>query len=163
MASMRSEFARFLEEEMSVNDKIYLLTADIGFGVLDSLRARFPERVINVGSSESLMIGIALGFAYEGRIVVCYTISPFLIYRPFEMLRNYVNHEKTPIKLVGSGRDKDYAHDGITHWAEDDVRIISASFPSIGIHKPSREEFTREYVKGVLYSESPEYLNLMRN
>jgi len=160
---MRSEFAKILEEEMVMNDKIYLLTADIGFGILDSLRARFPERVINVGSSESLMIGIALGFAYEGRIPVCYTISPFLIYRPFEMLRNYVNHEKTPIKLVGTGRDRDYAHDGITHWAEDDVRIISASFPRIGIHKPSREEFTREYVKGILYSDSPEYLNLTRN
>jgi transketolase len=94
-------------EEMTTNSKIYLLTADIGYGILDPLRAKFPDRVINVGSSESLMIGIALGFAYEGRIPICYTITPFLIYRPFEMLRNYVNYEKTPIKLVGCGRDKD--------------------------------------------------------
>jgi transketolase len=158
---MRRVFAAILEEEMAVNNKIYLLTADIGFGVLDSLRARFPDRVINVGSSESLMLGIALGFAYEGRIVICYTITPFLIYRPFEMIRNYINYEKTPIKLVGCGRDKDYPHDGITHWAEDDETIMAASFPYIGVHKPW--EITREYVKGVLYSGLPEYLNLTRN
>jgi len=160
---MRREFAKILEEEMAANNNIFLLTADIGYGVLDSLRARFPQRVMNVGSSENLMIGIALGFAYEGRIVVCYTITPFLLYRPFEMLRNYVNHEKTPIKLVGCGRDKDYPHDGITHWAEDDVQIMSAAFPRIGIHKPAASELTREYVKGILYSDSPEYLNLLRN
>jgi transketolase len=152
-----------LEEEMAEDGRIYLLTADIGFGVLDSLRTRFPDRVINVGSSESLMIGIALGFSYEGRIPLCYTITPFLIYRPFEMLRNYVNHEKTPIKLVGSGRDKDYSHDGITHWAEDDLQIIGASFPNIQVNKPSRSEFTREYLRRILYSKSPEYLNIMRN
>ena len=160
---MRREFVSILMEEMTTNSKIYLLTADIGYGILDPLRAKFPDRVINVGSSESLMIGIALGFAYEGRIPICYTITPFLIYRPFEMLRNYVNYEKTPIKLVGCGRDKDYVHDGITHWAEDDVRIMTASFPNIGIHTPELSELTRDYVKGILYSDSPEYLTLKRN
>ena len=148
---MRRLFAGFLEEEMAADDRIVLLTADIGFGVLDSLRLRFPERVINIGSSES----------YAGKIVVCYTITPFLLYRPFEMLRNYVNYEKVPIKLVGCGRDKDYPHDGITHWAEDDETIVRAAFPNIGFHKP--EELTRECVKGVLYSASPEYLNVRRN
>jgi transketolase len=158
---MRRLFAGFLEEEMAADDRIVLLTADIGFGVLDSLRLRFPGRVINIGSSESLMIGVAIGMTYAGKIVVCYTITPFLLYRPFEMLRNYVNYEKVPIKLVGCGRDKDYPHDGITHWAEDDETIVRAAFPNIGFHKP--EELTRECVKGILYSGSPEYLNVRRN
>ena len=162
LKGMRREFAQFLGEEMAADDRIVLLTADIGFGILDSLRTKYPERIINVGSSESLMIGIAIGFAYEGKIPLCYTITPFLLYRPFEMIRNYVNHEKIPIKLVGSGRDKDYSHDGITHWADDDIRIINASFPFININKPDSSEFTREYLKRILYSESPEYLNLIR-
>jgi transketolase len=162
LKGMRREFAEFLYEEMTVDDRIVLLTADIGFGILDSLRSRFPGRVINIGSSESLMIGVAVGMTYAGKIVICYTITPFLLYRPFEMIRNYVNHEKIPIKLVGSGRDKDYLCDGITHWAEDDVRIMNASFPFININKPDSSEFTREYLKRILYSESPEYLNLIR-
>lgn len=158
----RRDFARLLLEEMALNDKIYLITADIGFGVLDPLRERFPDRVVNVGSSESLMVGIAVAFSYEGRIPICYTITPFLLFRPFEMIRLYVDYERAPVKLVGCGRGKDYAHDGFTHWAEDDVKIVSSAFPSIGIHTPEREELTQALLREILYSPRPEYLNLLR-
>lgn len=160
---MRREFAAFLFDEMATNSKLILLTADIGFGILDKLRERYPDRVINVGSSESLMIGIAVAYTYEGYTVICYTITPFLLYRPFEMIRNYVNHEKLPIKLVGCGRDRDYSHDGITHWAEDDETVVRNCFPAIGFNKPKQEEFTSDYLKRILESGKPEYLNLRRN
>ena len=159
---MRREFVRILGEEMAANEAIVVLTADIGFGVLDPLRQRFASRVFNVGSSESLMIGMAVAFAYEGRIPVCYTITPFLLFRPFEMIRLYVDYERTPVKLVGCGRDKDYAHDGISHWAEDDVKIVSAAFPNIGVHKPAQTGLTQDLVRRILYSSRPEYLNVTR-
>lgn len=160
---MRREFAAYLLDEFAANPKLILLTADIGFGILDTLRERYGERVINIGSSESLMIGIAAGYVYEGWTVICYTITPFLLYRPFEMIRNYVNHEKLNIKLVGCGRDRDYIHDGLTHWAEDDIRIIEASFRAITVYKPETHELTRELVKEILKSSGPCYLNLRRN
>jgi transketolase len=159
---MRREFVRILEGEMASNEKIIVLTADIGFGVLDPLRQRFPGRVVNVGSSESLMIGIAVAYTYEGRIPVCYTITPFLLFRPFEMIRLYVDYERAPVKLVGCGRDKDYAHDGISHWAEDDVKIVTSAFPNIAISKPARSELTQNLVRRILYSPGPEYLNVTR-
>ena len=157
---MRKEFAAFIFHEMQKNDKIRLVTADIGYGILDGLRKSFPDRIINVGSSEMLMIGIAVGLCYEGYLPICYTITPFLLYRPFEMIRNYINHEKLTIKLVGSGRDKDYSHDGITHWAEDDVTIVSNCFPNITIYKPL--QLTEEVVHDILYKQGPCYLNLKR-
>jgi len=158
---MRKIFAEYLFEEMSNNEKIIVITADIGYGVLDDLRKNFSERVINVGSSEMLMIGIAVGLSYEGYIPICYTITPFLLYRPFEMIRNYVNYENLNIKLVGSGRDKDYSHDGFTHWAEDDVEIISNCFKNIQIIKP--EILTKETFGNFINSIQPSYLNLKRN
>ena len=157
---MRKEFAQYLFEEMIKNDKIVIVTADIGYGILDKIRDTFPSRFINVGASEMLMIGIAVGLSYEGLLPICYTITPFLIYRPFEMIRNYVDYEKLNIKLVGSGRDKDYIHDGITHWAEDDTAIISNSFKNISIYKP--EILTSELVKEVINSNKKCYLNLRR-
>jgi transketolase len=158
---MRNIFADMLLNEMKKNDKIIVITADIGYGILDTLRMTYPERVINVGSSEMLMVGIAVGLSYEGFLPICYTITSFLLYRPFEMIRNYINYENLNIKLVGSGRDKDYIHDGITHWAEDDVNIISNCFPNITIYKP--DVLTQELFDEFIEKNTPCYLNLKRN
>lgn len=157
---MRKIFAEYLFEEMEKNEKIIVVTADIGYGILDKLRNKFNERVINVGSSEMLMIGVAVGLCYEGFIPICYTITPFLLYRPFEMIRNYINYENLNIKLVGSGRNQDYIHDGFTHWANDDVDILSNCFKNIKIYKP--EILTKEIFNELLETNVPCYLNLKR-
>jgi transketolase len=154
---MRKEFFKKLLEEMKQNEKIIVVTADIGYGLLDEIRNTFNDRVINTGSSEMLMIGIAVGLSYEGYIPICYTITPFLLYRPFEMLRNYVNYENLNIKLVGSGRDKDYSHDGFTHWSEDDIDIIS-TLKNIKIFKNSIDDYD-EFIN----MNTPCYFNLKRN
>jgi transketolase len=148
-----------LHEAMATDSRIFLLTADLGYGILDDIRRDFPYRAINVGSCEQLMIGMAVGLANSGFTPVCYSITPFLLYRPFEMIRNYVNHEKLNIKLVGSGRDKDYSHDGITHWAEDDLSIMK-NLSNISLFKP--KELTADVFKTFLFSDKPTYLNLSR-
>ena len=157
---MRKEFARLLHQAMDKNSKIYLITADLGYGVLDDIFRDFPERAVNVGASEQLMIGFAVGLAHAGFEPVCYSISSFLLYRPFELIRLYLNHEGARVKLVGSGRDKDYGHDGFTHWAEDDVNIVRAAFPRVRLHKPPR--LTEEIVNEFLTYSGPSYLNLSR-
>ena len=156
---MRKQFAKMLHEAMGADSRIYLLTADLGYGILDDIRRDFPDRAVNVGSCEQLMIGMAVGLANSGFVPVCYSITPFLLYRPFEMIRNYVNHEKVNVKLVGSGRDKDYSHDGITHWAEDDLAIMK-NLSNISLFKP--KELTADVFKTFLFSDKPTYLNLSR-
>jgi transketolase len=156
---MRKQFAKMLHEAMGTDSRIFLLTADLGYGILDDIRRDYPDRAINVGSCEQLMIGMAVGLANSGFIPVCYSITPFLLYRPFEMIRNYVNYEKVNIKLAGTGRDKDYSHDGITHWAEDDMTIMKC-LPNISLFKP--KELTDDVFKYFLFSDKPVYLNLRR-
>lgn len=158
---MRKVFADLLLNEMRQNQKIHLLTADLGFGILDEILRAFPDRSANVGAAEQLLVGAGIGLAQAGKIPVCYSISPFLLYRPFEFLRTYVNHENIPVKLVGSGRDKDYIHDGISHWADDDEKILS-TLPNIKIWKPQSLEELRDGFSCWLYSPSPGYLNLAR-
>lgn len=147
--------------EMVDNDDIVVLTADLGFGLLDQIQNSFPERFHNVGAAEQLMIGAGVGLAEAGKIPVCYSMSSFLLYRPFEFLRNYVNAEYVPVKLIGSGRDKDYSHDGLSHWAHDDEQVLSA-LSNIKIYKPeSIEELERiwpDFINGL----EPAYLNLIR-
>jgi transketolase len=158
---MRKECAHLLLEEMSVNDRIRVVTADLGFGILDHIRNAYPDRFYNVGAAEQLMIGVAVGMAENGLIPVCYSMSSFLLYRPFEFLRNYVDYEGVNVKLLGSGRDKDYSHDGISHWAHDDEKVLRA-LPNIEVYKPgSLEELDMNFDQWI-NSAKPGYLNLTR-
>lgn len=158
---MRKECAQLLLDEMSVNDRIRVVTADLGFGILDHVRNAYPDRFYNVGAAELLMIGTAIGMAEQGLVPVCYSMSSFLLYRPFEFLRNYVSYEKVNIKLLGSGRDKDYSHDGISHWAHDDEQVL-ASLPNIEVYKPADLAELETAFNNWINSADPAYLNLMR-
>jgi len=158
---MRKEFAQLLLEEMSINSRIRVVTADLGFGILNHVRHAYPDRFFNVGAAEQLMIGAGIGIAEEGLIPVCYSMSSFLLYRPFEFLRNYVNAENIPVKLVGSGRDKDYSHDGLSHWAHDDEQVLTA-LPNIKIYKPKSIEDLENVWPDFINSLEPSYLNLTR-
>jgi len=158
---MRKECADLLLSEMTNNEQIITLTADLGFGILDKVKESFPQRFFNVGAAEQLMIGAAVGLAEEGKIPVCYSMSSFILYRPFEFLRNYVDYEKVPVKLIGSGRDKDYSHDGISHWAHDD-EIVLSSLPNIKIYKPKSIAELENIWPEFINKKIPAYLNLTR-
>ena len=158
---MRKECASLLLESMIDQDNIQVITADLGFGILDQVRNSFPERFYNVGAAEQLMIGVAIGMANEGINPVCYSMSSFLLYRPFEFLRNYVNYENIPIKLIGSGRDRDYSHDGISHWAHDDEQVLAA-LPNIVVYKPQTIAELEDIWPTFINSNRPAYLNLTR-
>jgi transketolase len=156
---MRKQFAEFLHSEMSQNEDIYVLTGDLGYGLWDRIKIDYPDRFINFLSSEQLMVGAACGMAMEGKIPVVYSITPFVLYRPFEWIRNYLNHESIPVKLVGGGRDKDYGYLGFSHWAEEDEKVMSV-FKNIQFYKP--KEFTKEIGLNLIYNKQPSYLNLSR-
>ena len=158
---MRKLFASLIDEKLKQDKGFVLLTADLGFGLFNDFKANHPSNFFNMGASEQLLIGAGIGLANEGKIPLCYSITPFLLYRPFEFIRNYVNYEKTAVKLVGAGRDKDYAHDGISHWAEDDEEILSA-FNNIKIYKPQSESELIDQFEEFLYNGEPSYLNLRR-
>lgn len=156
---MRRTFRDQLTLEMKENNKISLLVGDVGYGLFDSLREEYPKRVINTGASEQLMIGSAVGMSMEGIIPVVYSITPFVLYRPFEFIRNYINHEKIPVKLVGSGRNDDYGVCGFSHYACEDMQVLSI-FPNISVFRP--ETKCDIDIKEFLYNQSPSYINLSR-
>tara|TARA_R110000787_G_scaffold39265_2_gene98576 strand:- start:1324 stop:1794 length:471 start_codon:yes stop_codon:yes gene_type:complete len=156
---MRKRFKELLLQEMNVNKDIVVLLGDVGYGMFDQLREIFPDRVINAGASEQLMIGMAVGLALDGKIPVCYSITPFLLYRPFEFIRNYLSEERIPVKLVGGGRDKDYGACGPTHFACEDIDVLSA----IGGIEIIYPEFAEDInIHEFLYNDKPSYINLKK-
>jgi transketolase len=158
---MRKKFASLLYSEMLKNEDIYLITGDLGYGLWDNIRDSCPDRFFNVGSSEMVMMGIGIGLALENKIPFVYSITPFAIYRPFEMIRNYLDHENIPVNVIGGGRDRDYGYLGFSHWAEDDKRIMS-SFKNIRTIHPTSDEELKIQFDEIINNPKPTYMNLRK-
>ena len=158
---MRRDFFKYLYELMQQNDNIVAVTGDLGYGGFDKIRDEFPDRFYNVGAAEQAMMGIACGLSLEGKIPVVYSITPFLLYRPFETLRTYIDHEKIKVVMIGSGRDSDYAHDGFSHYAGDD-KLFMQHFKNITSVWPEISEEMIEVVNRAMESKTATYINLKR-
>ena len=158
--SQRGYFAAALYEQMIANKDIWLLTGDLGFGMLDKIMQDFPERAKNIGAAEQSMLGIAVGLALENnKIPFCYTISSFYL-RAAETIGLYLHGEQIPVKLVGSGRDDDYKHDGSSHHAG----LAQAFLAPLNVLKfyPETKEDVVDYLETIIKNEKPCFLSLRR-
>lgn len=159
--SQRGYFAYELYQQMKNNPDIFLLVGDLGYKVFDKHFEDFPDRCINTGAAEQSMIGIAVGLAMKGKIPFCYSITPFLLWRPAETIKLYVNEEMWPVKLVGSGRDKDYAHDGPSHDASEAKKLLD-TWPNIVQLWPGSKEDAEALVPEMVKNGKPTFISLTR-
>lgn len=146
---------------MKSNKDIYFVCADLGFGLADKIKEDFPDRFFNVQAAEMAMLNIAVGLAMSKKVVFVYSITPFLLWRAAETIRNYINYESIPVKLIGSGRNDDYKHDGWSHSAIDDADFLSL-FPNIKPYWPQSKEEIPDLVDAAISTERPFYINLKR-
>ena len=109
---MRRRFGKIISELAKKDKKIYVLVGDIGFRVFDEFREMHPDRFINMGICEQSIIGVSAGMALEGLKPWVYTITPFLIERPFEQIKLDIDQQNVNVKLVGFA---DYPTLGPTH------------------------------------------------
>jgi transketolase len=161
MSGVRKAFIPLLFEEMGKNEDIVVVTGDLGYKQFDQFRIVYQDRFINVGAAEQLLVGAGIGLALEGKIPILYSMTPFLLYRPFEFIRNYVDHEKIPVKLCGAGRGKDYDWLGWSHWATDDKEHMSG-FKNIKKYWPEGAESMKDQFQEFIYNGKPCYVSLSR-
>ena len=158
---MRRELAKLLFDEMESNPNIYLITGDLGYGLWDNIRDTYPNRFFNVGSSEMAMMGMAIGLAMDGKIPFVYSITPFAIYRPFEMIRNYIDHENIPVIILGGGRDDEYGYLGFSHWASEDMVALNV-FKNLTKFKPNTQDELEGAFRFAINKNKPTYINLKK-
>ena len=153
---MRRRFAADLGVLMSEDENLVLITADLGYGMFDMIKVNLPDQFYNVGAAEQVAMDMAVGMTLAGKKVVVYSITPFLIYRTFESIRNYLDHEQVAVVMVGSGRGKDYEKEGFSHDASD--HEILKLLKNVVFLTPENDFDLRE----IIYSGRPTYLNLKR-
>lgn len=156
---MRATFANVLLDLAEADDRVMLLTGDLGFGVLEPFAKRFPDRFLNVGVSEQNMVGLATGLAEAGFTPYVYSIATFATMRPYEFIRNGPILHDLPVRVVGVGGGMDYGHNGVTHYAIEDVGIMRVQ-PGITTVAPADPAQTRAALPQLQQLPGPVYLRL---
>ncbi len=156
---MRYAFIKTLTKLASKNQKIFLLTGDLGYTVFEDFATAFPKRFINMGVAESNMVGVAAGLALEGFIPFVYSIATFVTMRPFEQIRNDVCLQNLNVKIVGVGGGLGYGHAGPTHHSQEDIAIMRV-LPNMMVVCPSDPLETEAAVEAVAKIKGPVYLRL---
>jgi len=121
---MRQAFINTLHELAAADSRVVLLTADLGFMVMEPFARDYPDRFFNVGVSEANMVSMGVGLAEAGYIPFLYSIATFASMRPYEQFRDGAILHHLPVRLVGIGGGFEYGNSGITHYALEDIGIM---------------------------------------
>ncbi len=156
---MRKEFAETIAHIMSGDEKTVFITGDLGFMALENVRQALGDRFINAGVSEQNMISLAAGLAAEGLKPLCYSIAPFIAFRPAEQIRLDVCLHNMNVKLVGNGGGYGYGIMGATHHAIEDIAVLS-SFQNMKCFIPWCNEDVPGVVRVFMERTGPSYLRM---
>jgi transketolase len=121
---VRATFIRTLVELAEEDERIVLLTGDLGFTVVEPFAERFPDRFFNVGVAEQNMVGVATGLAEAGFVPFAYSIATFATLRSYEFVRNGPVLHHLPVRIVGVGGGLEYGMNGLTHYALEDIAVM---------------------------------------
>lgn len=158
---MRDDFIAELAELAATDDRVVLLTGDLGYLVLDVFSNRFPDRFLNVGVAEQNMLGIATGLAEAGYVPFVYSIATFATMRPYEFIRNGAVLHNLPVRIVGVGGGFDYGHNGITHFALEDYALMRAQ-PDLTVVAPADSAQARAAVRATRDLPGPIYFRIAK-
>ena len=155
--STRQQMGKTVTELMVHDERLVVVLAEISTtyftGVPD------PARVINVGIMEQTMTSVAAGLALEGFIPVLHSITPFLVERPFEQIKDDFCYQGLGGNFISTGTSYDYSTEGMTHHGPGDVQILR-SLPGMQIIVPgTAAEFDRLF-RETYANGSPTYFRL---
>jgi transketolase len=158
---MRRAFVEALVRLAEDDPRVVLLTGDLGFFAIEPFMERFPDRFFNAGVAEQNMVGMATGLAEAGYVPFVYSIATFAVLRPYEFIRNGPVLHHLPVRIVGIGAGVDYGHNGITHYAVEDVAVLRP-LPGLSIIAPADDLQTDAAVMATRDLAGPAYLRLAK-
>jgi transketolase len=154
MTGMRERFYELAREALDDNDRVAVVTAQIGNDAIGE-----HPRHFDVGIREQLMIGVAAGLSLGGYRPVAHSYTPFLVERPWEFLKLDLGHNDLGAVLVSIGASYDAARAGRTHQAPEDVALVAA-LPGWTIHVPGHVDEADRLFRQALGGDGRTYLRL---
>jgi transketolase len=159
---MRDTFVKALLEEAKRDPNIFLITGDLGFGVLEEFEAMLPSQFLNAGVAEQTMIGLAAGIASTGKRVFVYSIGNFATIRALEQIRNDVCYMNNSVVIVSVGAGYSYGSQGFTHHALEDIATMRA-LPKMNVISPADPFEAEVLTRHLVADRKPSYFRLGRS
>ena len=156
---MRTAFVENLTDAAQIDSRVFLITADLGFSVLERFRDALPAQFLNAGISEQNMTGIAAALAHMGKIVFTYSIANFPTLRCFEQIRNDVCYHKAPVRIVAVGGGLVYSTQGYTHHGIEDIGVMR-TLPGMIVIAPGDPIEAAAATRALCADIGPAYLRL---
>jgi transketolase len=156
---MRTAFAETVSELGARDERILLLTGDLGYKALEPFSERFPDRFFNVGVAEQNMVGLATGLAECGFLPFVYSIATFASLRAYEFVRNGPVAHRLPVRIVGVGGGFEYGPAGSTHHGLEDIGVMRLQ-PELTVLAPADPEQTRTMVADTWELDGPIYYRI---
>jgi transketolase len=148
--------AELVEEDLSTA----LVYAEISGQYFWEVERRHPDRVVNVGIREQLLVNVGAGLALTGMRPIVHSFASFLVERAFEQVKLGFNHQDVGGVLVGSGGSFDIASGGRTHQAPGDVALID-TLPGWTIHVPGHADEVEDSVRLAVAAEGRDYVRVV--
>jgi len=156
---MRTTFAAVASELLDADRRVAVVLADISTDRFEDAARRHPDRVINVGIREPLMVSVAGGLALTGMRPIAHSYAPFLIERSFEQIKLDLSHQDASAVLVSVGASYDWTEGGRTHQAPGDVALID-TLPGWAIHVPGHADEVAELLRSAVRDSRSAYIRL---
>lgn len=159
----RESYGNALAEAGAVNDKIYVLDADLAGATKTGIfKKRFPERHIDCGIAEANMTGIAAGMATTGLIPFCSSFAMFSAGRSFEQVRNSIGYPHLNVKIGATHAGVTVGEDGASHQCNEDIALMR-TIPGMVVIVPSDDIEAKAAVKAASEYVGPVYLRFGRS
>lgn len=156
---MRNAFAKEITRLAAKDERVVLLSGDIGNRLFDDYKSQQSERFVNCGVAEQNMTGVAAGMAIMGMRPFTYTIAPFCTTRCLEQIKIDIAYHKLPVTIVSVGAGLSYAGLGPTHHSCEDISFLR-SIPGMNVIAPADGWEVVASVRAVLQQNMPSYIRL---
>ena len=158
---MRAAFADEIETLAAEDNRIVLLSGDIGNRMFDTFKEKSPDNFYNCGVAEANMTGMAAGMALCGLRPVTYTITAFNTARVLEQIRLDVCYQNLPVIIVGVGGGLSYASLNATHHALEDIAFLRV-LPNMTVICPGDAWEVRAALRAALQINGPVYIRMAK-
>lgn len=159
MDTMRDRFISTTSQLLDEDPRLALVLAEISRDGFERAARAHPDRVINVGIREQLLIGAGAGMALAGLRPIVHTFASFLVERPFEQVKLDFGHQGVGGVLVSAGGSYDWPAGGFTHMSPGDVTLMD-TLDDWTIHVPGHPDEAEELLRQAAAEDGRVYVRL---
>lgn len=167
MTNGRKAFLQTLTKLAEKDPRVILIIGDVGFSFIEPFKERFPNQFLNVGVLEQTMMGLAVGMSRAGWKPMVYTMVNFIVFRPYEQVRNDIAYGNANVKLFGVEGSEAYKFLGHSHNVEklehngnkEDIQLLG-HLPNMNVYTPLNERQVDMYMLEEYNRQGPSYMRI---